>query len=790
MSFKFLYWPTEYKSINQPFAANPDIYGQFNLAGHEGVDIQAPTNSRIFAVADGRVSVVETDPHAHNYGIHVRIEHADGYQTIYAHFKQAQVRVGQQVKAGEQIGIANNTGNSTGPHLHISLKKQGAQLSGYPAGYIDPTPFLAPLLGFVRPQEPYTAGWAYTTAVMISGDLAQAGSGGINLRADSSKNATLLGLVPGGTVMIVTGSQRGPYTPVNVPTRALQGSSAPPPADPTPPPPQTISTVDGWGYAPYLTTSGNQAVVGEYGINLRMDSNRNGKNIGVVAGGSTVSVLGGQQGDYLPVRARRVDFLGAINLPPTPIADDGNADVPIAGYTGWAWTGYLTINGRFATAGQYGINLRSQANRNSQNIGLFKGGATAKIVGETKGDFAPITAAAADVLNAISPPPAIEAYVPFDDVDGGEESTPPPVAPQNSTPGWAFSTSLHINGNQATVKLYGLNLRDAPRRDAKNIGFVPENTVVIVTGAPQGEYTPVRVNDKILEEAYTTPPATVENPGTPDEPILYGNALIGLHASADPGISNAEIAEFHEMRPGIIKVLSFHDPAAIRKLAANEPNAKWIVRAFLSFGGRNITPSQFRNDTINDVKRTLAILQGKDVVIELHNEPNLKDEGLHSSWADGAGFNKWWLELLRLYRAALPGHRFIFPGLSPGHAVSDIKQDHIFFIESCREAVEAADGLGVHIYWSKVYSMSTALGVLDDYIARFQFRPMWVTEASNNKGDTPAWRKAQEYLEFWNELQKRPTVQGVTYFVASASNSTFASEAWLGRGIAKTIGLR
>jgi len=677
------------------------------------------------------------------------------------------------------------------------LKKQGAQVSGYPAGYIDPTPYLAPLLGFVHPEGPYTSGWAYTSAIMISGDLAQAGNGGINLRAASNQNAELIGLVPGGTVMIETGKKRGPYTPVDVPTRALEGSTAPPPSTPTDPPPQTVSTVDGWGYVPYLAVSGDQAVTGEYGINLRMEPNSNGENIGVVAGGSTVTVLGGQQGEYLPVRARRTDFVGAINLPPTalPPVEEGSKDVPLTdGYTGWAWTAYLTINGRSATAGEYGINLRNEANSDGQNIGLFKGGATAEIVGESKGEYTPIVAAYDDVLNTISPQPEIEAYVSFDDTGDEEDVTPPPTVPHDSTPGWAFSTSIQINGNQATVNLYGLNLRDAPRRDATNIGFVPENTVVLVTGAPQGEYTPVRVDDEIIDNPYTPAPPTTENPdpnpGTPDEPTLYGKALIGLHASADPGISDAEIGEFHAMRPGIIKVLSFHDPEAIRKLVANEPNAKWIVRAFLSFGGRNITPAQFLNDTISDVKRTLDLLHGKDVVIELHNEPNLKDEGLHSSWADGAGFNTWWLELLRLYRDALPGRRFIFPGLSPGHSVSDIKQDHIFFIESCREAVEAADGLAVHIYWSKVYAMSTALGVLDDYIARFQFRPMWVTEASNNKDDTSASKKAQEYLKFWNELQKRPTVQGVTYFVASASNSVFASEVWLGRGIAAIVGGR
>jgi hypothetical protein len=244
------------------------------------------------------------------------------------------------------------------------------------------------------------------------------------------------------------------------------------------------------------------------------------------------------------------------------------------------------------------------------------------------------------------------------------------------------------------------------------------------------------------------------------------------------------------MRPGMIKLLSHHNPDGVAKLAAAQPTASWIVRAFLSFGGRNISPAQFFNDTFDDVKRTLNLLAGRDVVVELHNEPNLVSEGLLTSWSDGATFAQWWLEVLARYRQALPGVRFIYPGLSPGSAVSNIKHDHIQFIEASRAAVEAADGLGVHLYWSNIYPVERALEVLDDYISRFRYKPIWVTEASNNKAGTSAGRKATQYLKFWEELQKRPTVQGVTFFIASSINPQFSEEVWLGRGISRIIGRR
>ena len=86
--------------------------------------------------------------------------------------------------------------------------------------------------------------------------------------------------------------------------------------------------------------------------------------------------------------------------------------------------------------------------------------------------------------------------------------------------------------------------------------------------------------------------------------------------------------------------------------------------------------------------------------------------------------------------------------------------------------------------------MEEALKVLDDTISRFRNTPIWVTESSNNKGGTIASDKARQYLAFWKELQKRPIVEGVTFFVASASNPDFKDEIFLGRGMSRIIGAR
>lgn len=783
--FRFEAWPTEFRSINQYFGANPLNYAQFGLPGHEGIDVMAPSGSRIFAVAPGAVGMVHTAPHGHNYGIHVRVDHVDGWQTIYAHLQQTLVHPGQQVKAGDVLGLADNTGNSFGSHLHLTLKKRNETYQNWPFNIFDPTPYLLPLIGFQRPAGPYIDGWAYTGGIFVVGDLAQVAVGGINLRDAAHTNGRLIDLIPAGTIVLVSGPTSGEYTPVRVATATLR--HAPPAPPPTPPPATDDHTVDGWGFAPYLVRQGSQANVGQFGINLRQAPDRNAANIGLVTGGSTVTITGSQQGEYLPVRVRRRDFTGPVNAPgdSTPPAP---APPPSDAVLGWAFTQNLTSSGSQATSGRYGTNLRARPSRDGAAIGLFVEGGSAAIAGKALGEFTPLFVPRRFLQNLVAPLPLIQQP---ETVPGAPAAAPPL---QDTTPGWAFTAAMNIAGGMAVAGQYGMNLRAEARRDAANIGFVPGGAAMLVIGPPHGEYTPVRVDDNVLQKPFTPVKSVTDTTARPDEvsiePTPFGNAAVGLHASADPDISAAEIAEFQALRPGMIKLLSFHNPDAVRQLVQNHPDSRWIVRAFLSFGGRNISPQQFLNDTISDVQRTLDIIGNRDVVVELHNEPNLRDEGMGTAWRNGAEFNAWFLELLPLYRQAIPGMRFLYPGLSPGASVSDIKRDHIEFIEASRDAVKTADGLGVHVYWSSVYPLAAALNVLDDYITRFRFKPIWVTEASNNKAGTPIPQKAAQYLQFWQELQKRPTVQGVTYFVASASNPAFAEEIWVGRNIGAMLGRR
>ena len=126
-----LRWPVDSHRVTQNFGENPPDYKPFGLPGHEGLDLLALTNANVYAASDGKV-YQSSHPNNHPYGLHVRIRHTVGnkvYKTVYAHLQKTFVTNGQKVKAGELIGMADNTGNSFGSHLHLTLKIDGEKTS-------------------------------------------------------------------------------------------------------------------------------------------------------------------------------------------------------------------------------------------------------------------------------------------------------------------------------------------------------------------------------------------------------------------------------------------------------------------------------------------------------------------------------------------------------------------------------------------------------------------------------------------------------------------------------------
>ncbi len=99
---------------------------------HGGLDFKGNTGDPIRATATGKIAFAGVQG---GYGNVVRINHGNGYETVFAHLSEIKVKVGDAVKSGDVVGLLGSTGRSTGPHLHYEVQRNGERL--------DPEQFLS-----------------------------------------------------------------------------------------------------------------------------------------------------------------------------------------------------------------------------------------------------------------------------------------------------------------------------------------------------------------------------------------------------------------------------------------------------------------------------------------------------------------------------------------------------------------------------------------------------------------------------------------------------------------------
>lgn len=95
-------------------------------SAHKGLDIAAPKGTKIKAAESGTVVF---SGKSGMYGNMVIIFHSNGIETCYAHCSALYVSVGDKVNQGEIIAAVGSTGNSTGNHLHLEIRKDGVALN-------------------------------------------------------------------------------------------------------------------------------------------------------------------------------------------------------------------------------------------------------------------------------------------------------------------------------------------------------------------------------------------------------------------------------------------------------------------------------------------------------------------------------------------------------------------------------------------------------------------------------------------------------------------------------------
>ncbi len=115
--------PVSIQKITSPFGKKR------SYETHPGVDIAVPSGTEIKSPADGKV--IDARFKSGGCGGTIQIEHGNGFVSRYCHCKNIKVSIGDSVKQGDVVGLTgggsgdNGKGNSTGPHLHFELKKNG-----------------------------------------------------------------------------------------------------------------------------------------------------------------------------------------------------------------------------------------------------------------------------------------------------------------------------------------------------------------------------------------------------------------------------------------------------------------------------------------------------------------------------------------------------------------------------------------------------------------------------------------------------------------------------------------
>jgi biotin carboxyl carrier protein len=119
--------------LRAPLAALPDggrfgarrvINGQ-PRSPHTGADYAAAAGTPVLAPADGTVALAGD---LFFSGNSVFVDHGDGLITMVFHLREIDVREGQEVRAGQRLGVVGSTGRATGPHLHFGVRWRGARV--------------------------------------------------------------------------------------------------------------------------------------------------------------------------------------------------------------------------------------------------------------------------------------------------------------------------------------------------------------------------------------------------------------------------------------------------------------------------------------------------------------------------------------------------------------------------------------------------------------------------------------------------------------------------------------
>jgi len=290
-----------------------------------------------------------------------------------------------------------------------------------------------------------------------------------------------------------------------------------------------------------------------------------------------------------------------------------------------------------------------------------------------------------------------------------------------------------------------------------------------------GNVSLVRRVDQLGGASPTPTPAPTPRPRVDVRP--FGKCLAGVGMGDPHSLTAGQLQLIAKSRIEAFKMLTLGDPEEnkqlIRQLRNIRPDMLIVARLFFSVNHE----SQARFSAQTFVDTVLVGMQAAyDTGVryfEVHNEPNLPEEGMDWNWSSGARFGDWLIEVLSILRPRFPEGKFGFPGLSPQPNAPD-------FLDGAAPAIARCDWVGAHSYWQTVAQITN-----DDhgmywrrFRTRFPDKLLMITEFSNNARGVDPEEKGRQYADYYKLLRREPNLGAAFAFALSWPDQDKNREGW------------
>lgn len=245
-------------------------------------------------------------------------------------------------------------------------------------------------------------------------------------------------------------------------------------------------------------------------------------------------------------------------------------------------------------------------------------------------------------------------------------------------------------------------------------------------------------------------------------------ALVGIHGRANGRNEPADFEVFARSKAEAVLLLSSAAPEEATRLIADGRFV--LVRLYIDMKGRKVSAEEFAKQGLEEVAQ---FRKAGVTSYQLHNEPNLIDEGLGSSWNNGFEFSDWFIKVYSILKARFPDVLFGFPGVSPGETIAGIRQDSNTFLAQASKAISLADWIGVHYYWlGKNHSPKDVL----EY-TKYK-KDLYLTEFANVDKAVGDVERGRQYVEYYKSIRFIPRLKAAFAFCVSATNPDFDVSSW------------